>query len=75
MSCNLRQQTVDALKADAQGKIQVARVNVEVYLHNPVGIGEHPDILSAIQDQLDVIAEQEERLQVLNNHFSEPHHD
>ena len=70
MSCNLRQQTLDALKADAEGKIQVARVNVEVYLHNPVGIGEHPDVLSAIQDQLDVIAEQEERLQVLNHHFS-----
>ncbi len=70
MSCNLRQQTLNALKADAEGKIQVARVNVEVYLHNPVGIGEHPDVLSAIQDQLDVIAEQEERLQVLNHHFS-----
>ena len=73
MSCNLRQLTVDALRADAEGKIQVARVNVEVYLHNPVGIGEHPDILSAIQDQLDVIAEQEERLQVIENHFSAPH--
>ena len=70
MSCNLRQQTLDALRADAEGKIQVARVNVEVYLHNPVGIGEHPDVLSAIQDQLDVIAEQEERIQVLTNHFT-----
>ena len=70
MSCNLRQQTLDALRADAEGKIQKARVNVEVYLHNPVGIGEHPDVLSAIQDQLDVIAEQEERIQVLSNHFT-----
>ena len=73
MSCNLRQQTLDALRADAEGKIQVARVNVEVYLHNPVGIGEHPDVLSAIQDQLDVIAEQEERIQVLDNHFTGEH--
>ena len=73
MSCNLRQQTLDALRADAEGKIQKARVNVEVYLHNPVGIGEHPDVLSAIQDQLDVIAEQEERIQVLNHHFSGEH--
>ena len=73
MSCNLRQQTLDALRADAEGKIQVARVNVEVYLHNPVGIGEHPDVLSAIQDQLDVIAEQEERIQVLDHHFTGEH--
>ena len=73
MSCNLRQQTVDALKAEAQGSIQKARVNVEVYLHNPVGIGEHSDVLSAIQVQLDVISEQEERIQVLDKYFSEPH--
>ena len=73
MSCNLREQTVGALRADAEGSIQKARVNVEVYLHNPVGIGEHPDVLSAIQDQLDVIAENEERIQVLDKYFSEPH--
>ena len=72
MSCNLRQQTVDALRAEAEGIIQKARVNVEVYLHNPVGIGEHPDVLSAIQDQLDVIAEQQERIEVLNS-FSDTH--
>jgi hypothetical protein len=73
MSCNLRQQTIDALRAEAQGSIQKARVNVEVYLHNPVGIGEHSDVLSAIQVQLDVISEQEERIQVLDKYFNEPH--
>ncbi len=75
MACNLRQQTVDALRAEAEGIIQKARVNVEVYLHNPVGIGEHPDVLAAIQEQVDVIATQEERLQVLDKFFSEPHND
>ena len=74
MSCNLRQQTLDALRLEAEGSIQKARVNVEVYLHNPVGIGEHPDILSAIQDQIDVIAENSERLQVLNTYFSHAEH-
>tara|TARA_R110002012_G_scaffold14714_1_gene60201 strand:+ start:153 stop:389 length:237 start_codon:yes stop_codon:yes gene_type:complete len=74
MSCDLRQQTIDALRAEAEGVIQKARVNVEVYLHNPVGIGEHPDVLSAIQNQLDVISEQEERIQVLDKHFSAPHY-
>ena len=72
MSCNLRKQTLDALRSEAEGLIAKARVNVEVYLHNPVGIGEHPDVLSAIQDQLDVIAEQQERIEVLNS-FSDTH--
>ena len=72
MSCNLRKQTLDALRSEAEGIISKARVNVEVYLHNPVGIGEHPDVLSAIQDQLDVIAEQRERIEVLNT-FADYH--
>ena len=51
MSCNLRKQTLDALRSQCRGNIDKARVNVEVYLHNPVGIGEHPDVLAAIQEQ------------------------
>ena len=69
MSCNLRKQTLDALISEAEGTIAKARVNVEVYLHNPVGIGEHPDVLGAIQEQLDIIAHAEERIEVLEKHF------
>ena len=72
MSCNLRVKMLDALLADAQGNIAKAKANVEVYLHNPVGIGEHPDVLAAIQDQLDIIAHEEERIEVIDKHFSEP---
>jgi hypothetical protein len=71
MSCNLRAKIVEALSADAQGNIAKAKANVEVYLHQPVGIGEHPDVLAAIQDQLDIIAHEEERLEVIQKHFTE----
>lgn len=72
MSCNLRKQTLDALRSEAQGIMAKARVNVEVYLHNPVGIGEHPDVLAAIQEQVDIICKQQERLDVLNT-FADYH--
>ena len=71
MSCNLREKTITALKNNAIGNISKAKINVEVYLHNPVGIGEHPDVLGAIQEQLDIIAHEEERLEVLDKHFSD----
>ena len=71
MSCNLRQKMLDALVSDAEGNIAKAQANVEVYLHNPVGIGEHPDVLGAIQEQLDIIAHEEERIEVIEKHFSE----
>ena len=69
MSCNLRELTVTSLLEQAQGEISKAKANVEIYLHNPVGIGEHPDVLGSIQDQLDVIAKAEERIDVINKHF------
>ncbi len=71
MSCNLRIKMLDALRAEALGNIEKAKTNIEIYLHNPVGIGEHPDVLAAIQDQLDIIAHEEERIEVLNKHFTE----
>ena len=71
MSCNLRVKMLDALLADASGNIAKAKANVEVYLHNPVGIGEHPDVLAAIQEQVDIIAHEEERIEVIQNHFSD----
>ena len=69
MSCNLRKDILTALEADARGSIETAKMNVEVYLHNPVGIGEHPNVMAAIQEQLDVIAEHTERIDVLNKYF------
>ena len=65
MSRSLRKGILDALIAQAEGSISKAKMNVEVYLSNPVGIGEHPDVLGSIQDQIDVIAESQERLDVL----------
>jgi hypothetical protein len=75
MSCtSLRPLLLDSVRAQATGNIAKAKANIEVYLHNPVGIGEHPDIVAAIQEQLDVIAHEEERIQVLDKHFATHDH-
>ena len=68
----LRDKILDALYLDAQGNIAKAKANIEVYLHQPVGIGEHPDVLGAIQEQVDIIAHEQERIQVLEKHFLDP---
>jgi hypothetical protein len=70
MTDTLRFKILDALRADANGNIAKAKANIEVYLENPVGIGEHPDVLAAIQDQLDIIAHEEERNEVLDKYFT-----
>ncbi|UYE97182.1 hypothetical protein [Cyanophage S-TIM54] len=70
MSCNLRLRILEGLLATSEGNIAKAKANVEVYLHNPAGIGEHPDVLGAIQEQLDIIAHEEERMEVIEKYFS-----
>ena len=62
---------LDALKALAIGNIKKAKMNIEVYLANPVGIGEHPDVLGAIQEQIDLIAKEEERLEVIKKYLED----
>ena len=65
----MRNEILKALKSISEGNIEKARLNIEIYLKNPVGIGEHPDVLAAIQDQIDIIAHEEERIEVLEKHF------
>ena len=65
----MRYEILKALKASSEGNIEKARLNIEIYLKNPVGIGEHPDVLAAIIDQVDLISKEEERISVLQKYF------
>ena len=38
------------------GLIAKHKQNVEIYLNNPVGIGEHPDVMAAIEAEVTSIA-------------------
>ena len=52
----MREQLIKALLAHAQGDIAKHKANVEVYLSNPVGIGEHSNIVEAIEQELDTVS-------------------
>tara|TARA_Y100000114_G_scaffold34175_1_gene29580 strand:- start:302 stop:526 length:225 start_codon:yes stop_codon:yes gene_type:complete len=67
----MRREMLEALKALAIGNIKKSKMNIEIYLKSPVGIGEHPDVLGAIQEQIDLIAKEEERLEVIQKYFDE----
>ena len=63
----LRERLVDATIAHVEGKIAYHKANVEVYLTNPTGIGEHPDIMEALLSEMKEIAENEDILEVARN--------
>ena len=66
---NMRDQLIKALLAHAQGDIQKHVANVEVYLQNPAGIGEHSNIVEAIEQELDIIAKYHDQVEVINKYF------
>ena len=65
----LRDQMINALIAHARGDIEKYRANVEVYLNNPAGIGEHSDVMEAVEQELDRIARYHDQIEVLNKYF------
>jgi hypothetical protein len=67
MSNNL----INALAKRYEADILNAKANIEVYIKNPAGIGEHPDLAGAIDSQVDVIASAEDKLGVINKHYSD----
>lgn len=68
---NLRKQILQSLKSHAVGHINKHKMNVEVYLANPVGIGEHPDIMEAIEQELRQIAEYHDQIEVIEKYLEE----
>ena len=46
-----RENMIEAIKEHARGHIAKHTMNVEVYLQNAAGVGEHPDILEAVEKE------------------------
>ena len=65
----MREQLIKALLAHAQGDIAKPKANIEVYLANPVGIGEHSNIIEAIEGELDMIAKYQDQIDIINKYF------
>jgi len=58
---------IEALRQKYKGEIATAKANVGVYIDNPAGIGDHPDIVAAIDTQIELIANNQEKLDILNS--------
>jgi hypothetical protein len=66
-----RKNVLEAVKDHAKGHIKKHSMNVEIYLKNAAGIGEHPDVLEAIEKELEIIAKYDDQLSVLNKYFEQ----
>ena len=66
----LKETLISAARKHAEAEIAVLKANIEVYMQQVVGIGEHSDIIETIQKELDKMAAATDRLEMLDKHFS-----
>ncbi len=65
----MRDKIKESLVAHAEGHIKKHSANVEIYLNNSMGIGEHSDIIETIEKELQMIAKYDDQLEVLKKYF------
>ena len=65
----MKPELIKALLSHAQGEINYHKANVNVYLNNPVGIGEHSDVMGAITNEIERVAYWEDQVIVIEKYF------
>ena len=66
----MREKIIEAVREHAKGHIEKHKMNVEVLMQKPVGIGEHGDVLTEIEKELKIVAEYDDQLAMLNKYFT-----
>jgi len=61
----VKEQINKAVLKHAEGVQELAKTNILVYMNNPVGIGEHSDVVEAIQLELDKMAASQDRIDMM----------
>ena len=64
-----RNMIYDALVEHAKGHIKKHSANVQIYMDKAVGVGEHPDILEAIEKELNIISMYHDQIEMLKKYF------
>ena len=62
----MRKQIDKVVRMHAHGIQELAKTNILVYMNQPVGIGEHSDVVEAIQLELDKMATAQDRIDMMD---------
>ena len=62
----MKEQMLDALRAKYNADYKQAKLTLDIYLKNAVGIGEHPQHFEEMDKLVDKIAQAKEKLDVLD---------
>ena len=62
-------QILTAMYAKYQAEVEYHRANIDIYLNTPAGIGEHPDVLGAIDEMVEKMAGVRDKIDTLRSEW------
>jgi len=71
MDYDFEGEMLGAIKKHAEGKIAMAKATAQVYMNNPVGIGEHPQVMEELEKQMMEMAKYDDVLQMIKKYFDD----
>ena len=66
---DLGRQMLQALYCKYLGEMEMYRANIDIYLSTPAGIGEHPDVLGAIDMEVERMAGVRDKIETLRSEW------
>ena len=65
----MKKQLVQALKSKYGADYQMHKANLDIYLNNPVGIGEHPQHFEEMDKLVELMTSARDKLEVLDKEY------
>ena len=59
----------EAVTKYCEGQIALHKYNIDIYLSNPAGIGEHSDIAEAVVEELKKISEYDDSMEMMKKYW------
>jgi CBS domain-containing protein len=67
----MRQEIISVLKQHFEAHILKHKMNVDIMLSNPTAIHDHTDLMDAIEKEVALMAEYQDKLEIMNVYFGE----
>jgi len=68
----MRDVIIRGARAHFIGNINKHLANIEIYMNNTMGIGEHSDIIETVELELEQVANYHDKLEMLERYFIKP---
>ena len=67
----MRTEIISVLKQHFESHILKHKMNVDIMLSNPTAIHDHTDLMDAIEKEVALMAEYQDKLEIMENYFKE----